>query len=62
MLKPDPAIYALALARFGVRAADALFVDDRADNVAGAEAAGMRAHRFTDAAALRTVLEAHGLL
>ena len=31
LLKPDPAIYCLALDRFRLRPAEALFVDDRAD-------------------------------
>ena len=61
LVKPDPAIYRLALDRFGVDAADAVFVDDRADNVAGAEAVGMRGILFTDAAALRASLAALGL-
>jgi putative hydrolase of the HAD superfamily len=47
VLKPDPAIYHLALQRLGVAAADALFVDDRPNNVAGAEAAGLHGFHFT---------------
>jgi 2-haloacid dehalogenase len=62
LLKPDPAIYYLALDRFRLRPADALFVDDRRINVEGALAVGMKAHLFTDAADLRTRLEAEGLL
>jgi len=62
LVKPDPAIYALALRRFGLAGPDALFVDDRAENVAGAEAAGLRGHLFRDAAALRAELEELGLL
>jgi len=62
MLKPDPAIYYLALDRFGLRPAQALMIDDRQINVAGAEAVGMKAHLFTDAADLRARLEAEGLL
>jgi len=62
MLKPDPAIYWLALDRFGLRPADALFVDDREINVEAARAVGMSAHLFTDAAGLRARLEAEGLL
>jgi len=62
LLKPDPAIYYLALDRFGLKPADALFVDDREINVEGALAVGMHAHLFTDAAGLRTRLEAEGLL
>jgi 2-haloacid dehalogenase len=62
MLKPDPAIYWLALDRFRLRPADALFVDDREINVQGALAVGMAAHLFTGAADLRARLESEGLL
>ncbi|HWT12145.1 MAG TPA: HAD family phosphatase [Allosphingosinicella sp.] len=62
LLKPDPAIYYLALDRFGLRPKDALFVDDRLINVEGAEAVGMRGHLFTTAENLRRRLEAEGLL
>ena len=62
LLKPDPAIYRLALDRFGLRAEEALFVDDRLINVEGAEAVGLRAHLFTSADDLRARLEAEGLL
>jgi 2-haloacid dehalogenase len=62
MIKPDPAIYALALERFGLARGEAIFIDDRADNVAGAEAGGFVGHVFTDAGALRVALEGYGLL
>jgi 2-haloacid dehalogenase len=62
LLKPDAAIYFLALDRFGVRAQDALFIDDRQINVDGAEAVGMRAHLFTTAEDLRARLVSEGLL
>jgi 2-haloacid dehalogenase len=62
MLKPDSAIYWLALDRFGLRPDEALFIDDRRINIFGAEAVGMNAHLFTDAADLRARLEAEGLL
>jgi len=62
MLKPDPAIYWLALDRFRLRPAEALFVDDREINVEAALALGMKAHLFTDAADLRARLEAEALL
>jgi 2-haloacid dehalogenase len=62
LLKPDPAIYYLALDRFGLKPADALFVDDREINVEGALAVGMAAHLFTGADDLRLRLEAEGLL
>lgn len=62
LVKPDPAIYRLAIERFGVRAETALFIDDRQENVAGAEAVGMQGHLFRDAAGLRAVLKEFGLL
>ncbi|MEA3064780.1 MAG: 2-haloacid dehalogenase [Sphingomonadales bacterium] len=62
LLKPDPALYYRALGRFGLKAGEALFVDDRKINVEGAEAVGMHGHLFTDADALRERLEAEGLL
>ena len=61
-LKPDPAIYYLALDRFRLRPQDSLFVDDRAINVEAAEAVGMRAHLFTTAEDLRSRLKSEGLL
>jgi 2-haloacid dehalogenase len=62
LLKPDPAIYYLALHRFGLKPAEALFIDDREINVEGARAVGMHAHLFVDADDLRGRLEAEGLL
>jgi putative hydrolase of the HAD superfamily len=40
--KPHPEAYAAAAAALDVPAGEVLFVDDREENVAGAEAAGMR--------------------
>jgi 2-haloacid dehalogenase len=62
LVKPDLPIYTLALERFGLAGPDAIFIDDRAENVAGAERAGMRGHLFRDAATLRAELVALGLL
>jgi 2-haloacid dehalogenase len=62
MLKPDPAIYYLALDRFGLKPEEALFVDDRVINVEGAEAVGMHAHLFTGAETLRRRLKEDRLL
>ncbi len=52
LMKPDPAIFALAIERFGIDPAGALFVDDVAENVAAAEEAGIAGHLFKDATAL----------
>ena len=62
LTKPDPAIYRLALDRFALRAAECVFVDDRTDNVAGAQNVGMEAVLFTDAIALRTDFARLGVL
>jgi 2-haloacid dehalogenase len=62
LAKPDPAIYALALKRFGLRPGEALFVDDRADNVAAGEANGFPGHLFSGADRLAARLAALGLL
>jgi putative hydrolase of the HAD superfamily len=40
--KPEPEIYAAAAKGLGVEPSEVLFIDDREDNVAGAQAAGMR--------------------
>ncbi len=62
LAKPDPAIFRLAIARFGIDPAGALFIDDRADNVAAARSVGMAGHVFTGAPTLEAALVAHGLL
>ncbi len=62
LAKPDERIFELAMRRFGLAGDDALFVDDRADNVEAALTAGMRAHPFVDAPTLRVRLVAEGLL
>jgi 2-haloacid dehalogenase len=58
LCKPDPRIFTFALGRFGVTAGDCLFIDDLAQNVAGARAAGIAAVQFTSAAELRRLLAA----
>ena len=62
LLKPDPAIFYLALDRFRLHPQGALFVDDRLINVEAAQAVGMRARLFTTADDLRLRLAAEGLL
>jgi 2-haloacid dehalogenase len=61
LLKPDAAIYHLALDRFGLAPHEAVFIDDNRDNVAGAEAVGMTALHFTDVGTLRRDLAVLGL-
>jgi FMN hydrolase / 5-amino-6-(5-phospho-D-ribitylamino)uracil phosphatase len=51
--KPDPGAYTGPLETLGVAAEQCLFTDDRAANVAAAEALGMHGHTFADADGLR---------
>ena len=62
LMKPDPAIYRLAIERFGIDSAGALFIDDVAKNIEGAESVGIAAHLFVDAATLECELVARGYL
>jgi putative hydrolase of the HAD superfamily len=55
--KPGQAIYRRALDILGKPAERILFIDDRAENVAGAVAVGMKGIRFTGAEALRQELQ-----
>ncbi len=60
LVKPDPAIFALAEARFELAPGDMLFIDDNEANIAAAEAVGWHAHRFIDAKALTQALRGYG--
>ena len=62
LVKPDAAIFELAMTRFGLVPGEALFVDDRADNVAGGERVGLIGHVFERAGPLRARLVELGLL
>lgn len=55
-MKPEAQIYKIAIQRFGGDPATMLFVDDRADNVAAAQAAGFQAVIFKSADHLRKLL------
>ncbi len=59
LAKPEPEIYRLTLDRLGVLPADALFVDDRPENIDAAAELGLRTLQFggqQSVEALRTVL------
>lgn len=60
--KPDDAIYQLATKRFGIEPQQALFIDDRADNVEASILAGYQGHVFKNAGQLEIELIRHGLL
>lgn len=57
LLKPDAAIYKCLLERYALQAEESLFVDDNADNVAGARNVGMKAIQFTSAVELERELK-----
>jgi len=57
LIKPDPAIYRHTLEGLGIAAPEALFVDDRENNVQAARALGMHAIEFHSAEQLRRDLE-----
>ena len=54
--KPDTRIYQIAAARLGVTPRQCAFVDDKQENVAGAETAGMLGIHYTGASAAITAL------
>ena len=62
LIKPDPAIYALMLDRFGLTPTATLFVDDRPENVDTAVSLGMDGIVFHSPSQLQTELSSRGLL
>jgi putative hydrolase of the HAD superfamily len=62
--KPAPAFFAAAALRIGAEPATILFVDDKAENIVGARAAGLAAEQWClgdGHDALRTLLARHGI-
>ncbi|MEM9633901.1 MAG: HAD family phosphatase [Pseudomonadota bacterium] len=60
--KPDPAVYRLICEKYGYLTSASAFIDDRAENVAGAEAAGLSGHVYTDFESFRSYLKNNDLL
>lgn len=56
LVKPDPAIFHLALDRFGIDATATTFIDDNPANVEAAKAIGIQGIVFTNADDLRSQL------
>jgi len=61
LTKPDPASFQRVLELEGCQPADAIFVDDRAENVTAAAALGMDGIVFTDADSFRRALADRGI-
>lgn len=54
--KPDPAIYTRLAALYGVAPAEAVMIDDKPVNIAGAVEAGLNGHCYSSVAGLRSFL------
>jgi 2-haloacid dehalogenase len=61
VIKPDPEIYRIHAASFGLEPAATLFIDDSLANVEGARAAGWQAVLFEGAETLRADLRERGV-
>ena len=61
LTKPDPRIFELLAARTGLPPADCVFVDDKAENIEAARAAGLDGVLFAGGELLRTQLRSRGL-
>ena len=62
LAKPDPAIYRLAEARFGLPGSAMLFIDDNEANIQSAAREGWQVHHFQGAAGLAADLRDCGLI
>jgi len=60
VIKPEPAIYTLAAARFGAHPGELVFLDDYLPNVLAARAMGWDALHFSDAATAEAAMRAEG--
>lgn len=60
--KPDPAIYLWTCEKLGVSPEEAIFIDDKPENVASAAELGIHALQFRSVTQLRHELFSHGLL
>ncbi|MXY50560.1 MAG: HAD family phosphatase [Gemmatimonadetes bacterium] len=61
LVKPQPGIFNTALELLGIKADEAFFIDDRAENVNAAAELGMGGHHYTTIGRLKRALELHGL-
>lgn len=61
IVKPNPAIYLHTVERLGVKPEQALFLDDKEENIHAAEALGIHGIKFTNILALTEELKVRGL-
>lgn len=62
LIKPEPAIYAYLLEKYGLHAGDTIFIDDTAANVAAAARFGIRTIHFEHTGQCAERLKAFGCL
>lgn len=60
--KPDPTIYTYTCEKLSVAPAQALFLDDKIENVEAAQRVGLNAIQFSNVAQLQQALQSSGLL
>ena len=59
LIKPDPAIYELAISRFDIVPQETLFIDDRLDNIQAAQNLNFQTIHLTDPSLIQELIEAY---
>ena len=57
LIKPDPAIYELAITRFNLTPEETLFIDDRLDNIQAAQNLNFQTIHLTDPLLIQDLIE-----
>ena len=57
LIKPDPAIYELAITRFDLIPEETLFIDDRLDNIQAAQNLNFQTIHLTDPSVIQDLIE-----
>ena len=57
LIKPDPAIYKLAISRFDLIPEETLFIDDRLDNIEAAQKLNFQTIHLTDPSLIQELIE-----
>ena len=57
LIKPDPAIYELAISRFDLVPQETLFIDDRLDNIEAAQKLNFQTIHLTDTSSIQELIE-----
>ena len=57
MIKPDPAIYELAISRFNLIPEETLFIDDRLDNIEAAQNLNFQTIHLTNPSLIQDLID-----